>query len=162
MKKLLILVCALFALSATSFAQKKWQIGDIYDVDGTKGIVFAVTEDGAHGRILSFELIIGDGSWDEAKQWCSELGEGWRLPTVQELHIILILGKDLDFNQALLFAGAQPILLLWGEDGVYWSGEEYNSEYAWVVIMAEGGVDYPVEKINGSHCISLARAVFAF
>jgi hypothetical protein len=155
MKKLLILVCALFALSATSFAQKKWQIGDIYDVDGTKGIVFAVTEDGAHGRILSFDQLI-DCSWDEAKQWCSELGEGWRLPTVQELHIILILGKDLDFNQALLFAGAQPII--WNTYDGYWSGEEYNSEKAWHVAMGEGGGDNAVEKSNDS----LARAVFAF
>jgi hypothetical protein len=156
MKKLLILVCALFALSATSFAQKKWQIGDIYDDDGTKGIVFAVTEDGAHGRILSFDQLIIGCSWDDAKQWCSELGEGWRLPTVQELHIILILGKDLDFNQALLFAGAQPII--WSELAGYWSGEEYYSEYAWRVIMAEGGDDLPFEKSNDC----LARAVFAF
>lgn len=159
MKKLLILVCALFALSATSFAQKKWQIGDIYDVDGTKGIVFAVTEDGAHGRILSFDQLI-DCSWDEAKQWCSELGEGWRLPTVQELHIIGIIRKDLVFNQALLFAGAQPIL--WGEY-YYWSGKEYDSEKAWMVVMFEGGYDYPGKKSDDySNDGDLARAVFAF
>lgn len=156
MKKLLILVCALFALSATSFAQKKWQIGDIYDVDGVKGVVFAVTQDGAHGRILSLEQTMC--WWDEAKQWCSELGEGWRLPTVQELHIILILGKDLDFNQALLFAGAQPIIWNTYTYGRYWSGEEDDSEYAWFVAMGEGGADNAGMKSNDS----LARAVFAF
>lgn len=160
MKKLLILVCALFALSATSFAQKKWQIGDIYDVDGVKGVVFAVTQDGEHGRILSFDQLI-DCWWDEAKQWCSEHGEGWRLPTVQELHIIFILGKDLDFNQALLFAGAQPILC--GGEYDYWSGEEYDSEEAWMVTMYVGGYDCPRKKSNDySNYGRLARAVFAF
>lgn len=159
MKKLLILVCALFALSATSFAQKKWQIGDIYDVDGTKGIVFAVTEDGAHGRILSFDQLIGCW-WDEAKQWCSEFGEGWRLPTVQELQIICILSKDLDFNQALLFANAQPII--WSEEA-YWSGEEYDSEKAWIFSM-DGSEYYVIKEEDSFHGYygSLARAVFAF
>ena len=43
-------------------------------------------------KTLQFEIYSKDSevkvSWDEANQYCKELGIGWRLPTIDELKII--------------------------------------------------------------------------
>lgn len=45
--------------------ERTWKVGDFYDVDGKKGVVFWVDETGKHGKIVSM---------DEAKlTWCSNL-----------------------------------------------------------------------------------------
>lgn len=44
-------------------SEKTWEVGDYYDVDGKKGMVFWVDETGKHGKIVSL---------DEAEvQWCT-------------------------------------------------------------------------------------------
>jgi hypothetical protein len=44
--------------------ERSWMVGDYYDVDRKKGIVFWVDESGKHGKIVSL---------DEAKlQWCAD------------------------------------------------------------------------------------------
>lgn len=169
MKKLLTLVCVLSALLITSCMvgpsyeednsydpqpdpQPELKIGDIYKIEGKTGVVWAVSKDGTHGRIISLEQT--KCKWDEAQQWCSELGEGWRLPTVQELQMIYELKNNQDFNDGIFFADAPE--MMWGQ--WYWSGEEYNSTNAWGVHMGGGSTNYYTK----GHLSSYARAVFAF
>lgn len=112
-------------------AQQTLKIGDIYEVDGKVGIVWALSNDGKHGRILSLEQT--RGSWDDAVKWCSELGEGWRLPTVQELTMLYKLKDNQAFVDGLFFADAPAII-----EAAYWSGEQLNSPYARLVGMDRG------------------------
>lgn len=69
-------------------------------------------------------------SWEDAKKWCEEQGEGWRLPTRIEL----------------LEAYEQKI------DGFttsfYWSSTEYNSSLAWLQGFYDG-IQSDVYKSNG-------------
>ena len=71
---------------APKSTEKGYKIGDVIMVDGELGVVFAVTTDGQHGKVVSVpETICG---FDKAASWCSELGSSWRLPTRDELCIM--------------------------------------------------------------------------
>ena len=68
--------------------------------------------------------------WDEAVKYCEGLGNGWRLPTVQELFSIVNYNKfhpasDLDMKSA-----------------GYWSSTTYagNSGGAWIVHFDDGNI----------------------
>lgn len=130
--------------------QQTLKIGDIYEVDGKVGIVWALSNDGKHGRILSLEQT--KGSWDYARKWCSELGEGWRLPTRQELTMLYKLKDNQAFVDGLFFADAPAMI-----EEYYWSGEEYNSSYAWGVFVYSGNTRTSSKNDNG-----YVRAVSAF
>ncbi|MBP3439844.1 MAG: DUF1566 domain-containing protein [Tidjanibacter sp.] len=130
--------------------QQTLKIGDIYEVDGKVGIVWALSNDGKHGRILSLEQT--EGSWDYAVKWCSELGEGWRLPTRQELTMLYKLKDNQAFVDGLFFADAPAMI-----EDYYWSGEESNSSYAWSVNMYGG---YAYNRSKSSY--DSVRAVSAF
>lgn len=104
------------------YVVKQYEIGELYDFNGVKGVVCMVTEDGLHGMVLSLEEIylpwsefrkpdlrvVGaddrtDGagnmtkiaayiaannlSWEDfpAFKWCRDKGEGWYLPSIDEL-----------------------------------------------------------------------------
>ncbi len=125
----LISICAVSAShsSTSQYASAKvWKIGDIYDVDGVKGIVFALSSDRQHGQILSLTQTLDD--WDDAEAWCCTLGEGWTLPTrgdLDKLH--LVFNK---VNEVLAKEGYEQV-----EDCHYWTREsqsEYNAYVAYV------------------------------
>jgi hypothetical protein len=104
---------------------KTFEIGDIYDYNGVKGIVCSLSEDKQHGLIMSLDEVYSkwniynkgdfclagadsakDGaanmekiaayvaqnnlSWGDfpAFKWCRDKGEGWYLPSIDELLII--------------------------------------------------------------------------
>ena len=107
---------------APEYVLRRYEVGDLYDRDGVKGVVCIVSDEGTHGLVISLEQIyltwsefrkpdlrvIGtdnrsDGSvnmekvaayiaennlsWDDfpAFKWCRERGEGWYLPSIDEL-----------------------------------------------------------------------------
>ena len=164
MKKLFAILCALFALSTASFAQRvrvdvdmgesvtsagyQYRIGDIVQVGGELGVVFSVTTDGKHGKILS--LVGTDCDWWAAKRWCSQLGNGWKLPTIHELYAIC---NKLNIINSTIVANGYPTMADW----YHWSCEESDSEYAWGVRMSDGDTD---DYYKGSS--SYVRAVSAF
>ncbi|MDC1283083.1 DUF1566 domain-containing protein [Crocinitomicaceae bacterium] len=96
--KTLLLFGAL-ALSITAFGQdvKTVEIGDLE----------VMTED------------LGELSWDKAKEACAALGEGWRVPTKDELNI-LYENKD-------KIGGFNIDTTKWG----YWSSTEGVFKSAW-------------------------------
>ena len=127
---------------------KSYAVGDYYD-DGVKqGVVFVVTPDGKHGKIVN----LNDFSrlpWSEAKSACRNLGNGWRLPSMAELRLIYELKNKL--NSVLIAVGNEFV------NAGYWSADEYNSGCAWYVFMRYGGTYNDLKSIY-----YYVRAVSAF
>lgn len=110
------------ARPAPEYVLRRYEVGDLYDRDGVKGVVCIVSDEGTHGLVISLEQIyltwsefrkpdlrtVGAGnrtdgeenmrtvedyidanglSWDDfpAFKWCREQGEGWYLPSIDEL-----------------------------------------------------------------------------
>ena len=108
--------------------EPKYSVGDIIMVGGELGVVFAVTSDGEHGKVMSVSQT--ECSWNKAKTWCARYGSSWRLPSVSELKVI---SKKCDVLNSALTANGYEIL-----DGYIWSSDEDGSDSAWCVYMYDG------------------------
>lgn len=117
----------------------EYKIGDLYDVDGVKGLVFRVDEGGTSGLIVSMtepetmlawgleHVLIGSSirtsgeqntaiiysltDWEAkypAFAWCKSLGNGWYIPSVNELKELLLIGSSNTFAQAIIDNKATP------------------------------------------------------
>jgi len=71
-------------------------------------------------------------NWEEAKKWCEEQGEGWRLPTRQEL----------------LKAYEQKMSGF--TTNFYWSSTEYSSNNAWSQYFVNG-YQSAFNKVSGNY-----------
>ena len=130
---------------------KTWKVGDIYNVNGKKGVVFTVSPDGKHGVIISMKQPKEKKDWNSAKAWGASLtSTGWRLPTVHELQLIWAVRTTL--NEALYWAKGDAIRYNW-----YWSSEEHDSNNAWYVGMSDG-----YASGNFKNYYNSVRAVSAF
>jgi len=153
MKKLLLTCLALLAISTTTFAYK---IGDVITVGGKKGVVFEVSSDGQHGKVVSL-YESEEGDWYSANKWCSEMyGRAWRLPTTDEW--LVIYKRLYSINSTLACYGYTQI----GENseisgGEYWAFEsDAENLVAWTVTDS---------KINRAYiylAYPRARAIAAF
>ena len=166
MKKLTSLLCLLFALCALpAFAQhvrvdadmeqrsntqtsKRYRVGDIVQIGGELGIVFAVTTDGQHGKAMSTSQT--KMVWNDAKAWCAQLGRGWRLPSRDELRVIR--NKKSELNTHLEANGYTRIADNW-----HWTSESEGSDRAWGVGMRGG-----TTRSYAKYYYSFVRAVSAF
>jgi len=84
---------------------------------------------------LKFEVYpedLGEHNWKDAKKLCEELGDGWRLPTKEELNLIWLNRESIGG-----FAAA-----------FYWSSGECNSNYAWGQYFGNGAQDYGSKLIT--------------
>jgi len=99
-------------------------LGKVYLEDNFSQNNTGKIDDKSNQSIIEYTVIIGnievaykdfpeEMNWDDAKNACKELGNGWRLPTINELNI-------LHQNKNLIFS----------RDG-YWSSTEYNKFAAW-------------------------------
>ncbi len=159
---------------------KTYKVGDYYNDGVREGVVFEVSADGRHGKIVSMKQsaeylqwssdsaeqkrLIGadsktDGAYNMAKvtarpdwqrkysafKWCADLGEGWYLPSKEELLTIYKNRGKLKHN-----------LTDW-ISYLYWSSTEYNEFCAWGVNMfSSATTNY--RKCYGNY----VRAVSAF
>ncbi len=170
---------------ATPAPAKTYKVGDYYNDGVREGVVFEVTADGRHGKIVSMkesadflgwstygaeqERLIGansetNGAYNMAKvkaisgwqskypafKWCADLGEGWYLPSIEEL--LTIYKYEDKLNPKLTWK-----LTYW-----LWSSTESDQQYngyfcAWNVDMSNGDTYY-INK--GFH--HYVRAVSAF
>ncbi len=128
-----------------------YKVGYYYNRDGKKGVVFEVSGDGKHGRIISIRETYCN--WDEAGTWCAQLGNGWRLPTKQELLMIYKLKENTQFNEGLSLAESPG--MRW--DSSYWTNEWYGNYSAWYVYMGSGST--PTDFRTDDNYV---RAVSAF
>jgi|TARA_R100000501_G_C2611582_1_gene106070 hypothetical protein len=84
---------------------------------------------------------LGRMTWDDAVKACADLGDGWRLPTKDELNI-LYENKDKIGGFA---------------NNYYWSSTEVDNDDAWVQYF-NGGIQFSYYK----NYTSYVRAVRAF
>jgi hypothetical protein len=147
-----------------------YNIGDLYDANGIKGLIFRVNSDGKSGLIVSLnepktklawstELVVTnatsfkDGAqntatifainnWQDkypAFVWCKSLGEGWYIPSVNELKELLLIGSSNTFQRAIVANKAIPF-----SDGKYLSSTEQDE--FWVHL-----VDYNTNTSSGNY-----------
>ena len=146
MKKLFVFICVIFVV-ASALAQTR-KVGDIITINGVKGVVFEVSSNGQHGKVLSIaeEYI----TWNAAPAWCTNLGEGWVLPTRSELSEIAKKSKVVD--AALVAKGNESIF-----GKVFWTSEPSDEYSAWSVYMDDG-----FTGANARYYYNYARAVTIF
>ena len=162
-------------------AANTYKVGDYYDKNGKRGVVFEVTADGLHGKIVSLDHIAGvrwsidknfgtlfqpnnpsktrvgcDDRWNgmvntrkiqqidnwrekyPAFAWCCAKGEGWYLPAIQELDLLLLYNPVHDaVNKTLAQKGGTKLYNKGDEYKWYWSSNEENGNRntAWDVTM---------------------------
>ena len=166
-------------VSAELIKGKIYKVGDYYNDGVREGVVFEVSADGSHGKIVSMKQsaeilqwssdsaeqkrLLGadsetDGAYNTAKvkaisgwetkypafRWCADLGEGWYLPSIEELKVFTINAAVHDaVNRTLIVRGGMKLYDK-GENGWYWSSTEddYKSSSgefcAWLVRMYRG------------------------
>lgn len=132
--------------------QPNFTVGNLYDVDGKKGIIYWVADDDSYARIIS--LTEADTQWGElgvkigasstesgernmkaavkadgtlaslpAFLSCASLGEGWFLPSTAELEVIASMKAVI--NSSLASNSATPLA-----DEYYWSSTEHSADGA--------------------------------
>ena len=69
-----------------------YKVGDLYNEDGKLGVVVETWDAGRSGKILSLAKV--RNRWSEAERFCKSLGEGWRLPTIDELRLLSLSKSD--------------------------------------------------------------------
>ena len=128
-----------------------YQVGDYYNRNGNKGVVFKIWDGGRNGKILSLDETAC--KWKDAEQWCRNHGDGWYLPTKDDL--LAIYRNQQDVNEGLnKYKGGK----LKNDD--YWSSTEYKDD-AWYVRMSDG---YTSRDYNNKYDYTkyYVRAVSAF
>ena len=77
-------------------------------------------------QTLEFEVYpkdLGQHNWEDAKKVCADLGDGWKLPTREELHLMWVNRESIGG-----FAAA-----------FYWSSSESKNYLAWGQPFSNGG-----------------------
>ena len=156
-----------------------YAVGDYYNDGVREGVVFEVSADGRHGKIVSMKQSAGklqwslgraeqkrligadsttDGAANMAKvktisgwrdkypafKWCADLGEGWYLPSREELKTFTLNDAVHDAVNRTLIARGGTKLYDRGEWMGYWSSTEDNRKVlfgefcAWLVYMYRG------------------------
>ena len=113
------------ALLGSSFALKQeYKDGIIFFIDpGKKGLIASKKD-------------LGKMTWEDAKQACTSLGNGWRLPTKNELQTMY----------RIIGPGADDIGNF--KSDLYWSSSDYNydSRQAWLVRFTDGNTTFHYGK----------------
>jgi len=86
------------------------------------------------------EDLEGRYTWDDAMKACADLGDGWRLPTKDEL--------DLLYDNKEKIGG--------GAKNNYWSSTEYANKIAWSQYFGFGGQN--VSKKFNTYYVRAVRA----
>jgi hypothetical protein len=74
---------------------------------------------------IKFEVYpkdLGQNNWEDAKKLWEDLGDGWRLPTREELHLMWLNRDSIES-----FAAAN-----------YWSSSEDGNSFAWLQLFNNG------------------------
>ena len=176
---------------------KTYNVGDYFNDGVREGVVFEVSADGRHGKIVSMKQsaeilqwssdetekkrLIGadseiDGAANMAKvmaiygwrdkypafKWCADLGEGWYLPSIEELKVFTLNEAVHEAVNRTLTARGGTKLYIRGEWEWYWSSTESSKTHyfdfcAWFVFMYDGYTSH-----NSKSSSNYVRAVSAF
>ena len=141
--------------------------GDLYNVDGVRGVVFYVENDGKSGLIMSMDqtylqwstenvwanCVSQKGEWNTedmlklgedkypAAKWCVDHGEGWYMPSSYEMNIMWTAvsdGKHVFDNEFVkLYNDKLDDPIL---EDYYWSSNELSEDMAEVVVFIDNSV----------------------
>lgn len=116
-------------------------IGDIYN----GGIIFVFNRSDNTGKIAHLDDA-GPMPWQDAAKIHEQLGEGWRLPTFDELEI--------------MYQTIGPGATNSGEftNGLYWSATDYDEYQARLIRFSDGNTSYHYNK-NVAHRKFRVRAI---
>lgn len=90
--------------------------------------------------------------------WCADHGNGWYLPAIKELELLLLNEEVHDaVNNQIAREGKAKLFSKGEYHKVYWSSTEQGKWCAWLVGMGAGGAYYGYRTVYGS-----VRAVSAF
>lgn len=116
---------------------RDYRIGDIVTKGSARGVVFEAF--GSSAKMISIRESDTDLTWHEAKQWCSNLGSGWRLPTKDELLKVHSLKSTLNIT---LHA--------------HWTSTSYDNDGRYIIVWGDGSWG----DWEGSSAWACARAVY--
>ena len=91
---------------------------------------------------LEFGELLEDSTWQDAMDWASGLGDGWRLPTKEELEAICHSDRHDEY----------------ATNGYFWSSSSYvyGTSYAWYVGFGSGSVSEGGKAgTNNARCVRL-------
>ena len=131
-----------------------YKVGDLYNEDGKLGVVVETWDSGRSGKILS--LTESRKTWSDAECYCKSLGDGWRLPTVEELRLL-----SLDKNH---YNAIEKTFERYGSDlnGSYWSstksGNTILNKYPTAYIV-KGDGEYSDKPVCNNYYV---RAIAEF
>ncbi|SDL83403.1 TIR domain-containing protein [Kriegella aquimaris] len=107
----------------------KLAIGDTYG----GGIIFIIDQSGKTGKI-AYSKDAGPMSWEKAMNIHEQLGEGWRLPTLDELGAMYR-----TIGQGATNSGQFA-------DKLYWSATAYDTNQARLLRFSDGNTSYHYNK----------------
>lgn len=155
---------------------KTYKIGDLYDENGKQGVVFEVSADGEHGKIVSFNEIELTWANDDFDSWREKIGASsetngavnmavvQRIPNWREKYPAFAWCADLGEGWYLPAIDELKVIydignILKYESDWYWSSTECKASKscAWGVYMGVRDTDYS-SKRNDNY----VRAVSAF
>ena len=134
---------------STSYASETYEVGDIITVNGKRGVVFAVSSDGKHGRVVSLDGFIG--TWEESAAWANSYCQGWRMANAEDLKRLYNVLEEV--NEAIFFADGQKI-----EDSSHWTSESPGSDGCARNVYMGNGLTFS----NNKNYDYYVRAVSAF
>ena len=90
-------------------------------------------------KIGSLEVMtedLGEMDWDEAKKACADLGDGWRLPTKDELNVLYENKDNIGgfAGYAYWSSTESDNLHAWGQDFLF-SGNQYGNEKSYPIYV---------------------------
>ncbi|WP_339705375.1 TIR domain-containing protein [uncultured Kriegella sp.] len=107
----------------------KLAIGDTY----AGGIVFAIDQSGKKGKV-AYHKDAGPMPWKNAMSIHEQLGEGWRLPTLNELRLLYR-----TIGQGAANTGQFA-------DKLYWSATSYDANQARLLRFSDGNTSFHYNK----------------
>ncbi len=119
-------------------------IGDFHK----EGIIFSFDADNKKGKIVHIEDA-GPMTWENAFKIHEQLGEGWRLPTLDELKLLYKTVGQGATNSAKF------------SNQLYWSATPYDEYQARLLRFSDGNTNYHYNK-EAEHRIYQVRAVRDF
>lgn len=135
-------------------AEKHWCTDDEYR-KGLTGI--ASDEYDGMKNLQSIQKISDWRNKYPAFAWCADQGDGWYLPAIKELELLLLNDEVHDAVNYQIARKDKAKLFSKGEYEVYWSSTERTEWCAWYVTMGSGYTSFSSRNFN-----SYVRAVSAF
>ena len=102
------------------------KIGDIYDKDGLKGVIFDIDPDGISGKIISLRESIAC-TWQEWPGKKRKISSEWRAPSISELEQIVMTPENLKTINAAIKANKGQVLECDKWNNIFWSETKKNA-----------------------------------